>query len=468
MIHMTITAHFGRSMRRASVVGLAVLSLTACNDLREDLLAAEDPDIISPEAVRSAAGAEAQRTGALSRLRDIGPGGGGSNGTVWTQGGLLVDEWKSSNTFSQHNETDERKVQDNNGVALSILQVLYRARTSAREAINGLREYKPQPAASIGQMYLILAFAEMSLAETFCNGIPLGDASTGSVVYGPPLSNAAVYNIALTHADSGLALSTASDAATVAIRNSLLITKGRILINLGRFADVTAVVSPVPTNYRFNATFAVTSGDNALWSINTNQKRFVVGDSIDPAGRILNALPFVSSRDPRIPTVGTPTGTSPVGRGFDNSTNFVQQNLFARSDPMPFLSGIDARLYEAEVLLRADNYAGMMTILNALRAAPQSLGAITTPALAALPTPTTKDAAIDLYFREKAFWTFSRGMRLPDLRRLMRQYGRTEAQVFPRGTFFKTNQPYGTDINFPIFREELTNPEFTGCTDRNA
>ena len=52
----------------------------------------------------------------LSRLRDLGPGGGGSNGTVWTQGGLLVDEWKSSNTFFQHNETDERKVQDNNSV----------------------------------------------------------------------------------------------------------------------------------------------------------------------------------------------------------------------------------------------------------------------------------------------------------------------------------------------------------------
>jgi hypothetical protein len=110
----------------------------------------------------------------------------------------------------------------------------------------------------------------------------------------------------------------------------------------------------------------------------------------------------------------------------------------------------------------------MTTVLNTLRASPQSLGAVTTPAMAALTAPTTKDAAIDLYFREKAFWTFSRGMRLGDLRRLIRQYGRTEPQVFPKGTFFKTNQPYGSDINFPVFREELTNPQFTACTDRNA
>lgn len=467
MTPMNIPARILRTMRGAAVV-LAATALAACSDLREDLLEAEDPDIISPDAVKSAAGAEAQRVGALSRMRDIGPGGGGSNGTVWTQAGLLVDEWKSSNTFSQHNETDERKVQDNNGVALAMIQALYRARTSSFEAINGLREYKPTPAANIGQMYLVLAFAEMTLAENFCNGTPLGDASTGEVKYGPPLSNQAVFQLALAHADSGLALSSATDAATVAIRHSLAIAKGRILLNLGQFSAVTAAVSAVPTNYRNNATFAVTSGDNALWSINTNQKRFTLGDSVDPAGRIINAIPFASSQDPRLRNTGTSTGTSPAGRGFDNSTNFIRQDVFGRSDPIPLFSGVDARLFEAEVLLRNDDFAGMMAILNALRGTAQSLGPINSPVMPALPVPTTKDAAIDLYFREKAFWTFSRGMRLPDLRRLIRQYGRTEANTFPRGTFFKTNQPYGTDINFPVFREELTNPAFTGCTNRNA
>ena len=348
-----------------------------------------------------------------------------------------------------------------------MLRDAYRVRTSAREAINALTEFKPAPAANIGQMFFAMAFAEMSLAENFCNGIPLGDASTGAIEYGPPLSNTAVFTLALAHADSGLALSTATDAASVAIANQLRVLKGRLLIDLGRFSDVTAVVSAVPTNFIFNATFALTSGDNAVWSINTNQKRFVVGDSIDQVGRIFNAIPFASAKDPRVPVVGTSTGTSPAGRGFDNFTNMVTQSVFGRSDLIPYVSGVDARLQQAEVALRADDYAGMMTILNALRAAPQSLGTVTTPAMAALPLPATKDAAIDLYFREKAFWTFSRGQRLPDLRRLVRQYSRTAANVFPTGTFFKTNTPYGPDVNFPMIREELANPEFTGCTDRN-
>jgi hypothetical protein len=447
---------------------VAFFSLTACDSVREDLLAADDPDIISPDAVRSAAGAEALRTGALSRLRGLGPGGGGSNGTVWTQGGLFVDEWKSSNTFFQHNETDERKVQDNNGVALAMTRDLARARTSAIQAINGLREYKPTPTSSIGQMYFVMGYAELLLAETFCNGTPIGDTSTGEVVYGPPLSNTEVSTLALSHADSGLALSTATDAATVSIRHALAILKGRVLINLGRFGDVAAAVSAVPTDYRMNATFALTSGDNALWSINVSQKRFVVGDSVDPAGRIVNAIPFASLKDPRVPVTGTSTGTSPDGRGFDNSTNMVTQRLFGRSDAAPYVSGVDARLYEAEVDLRNDQFTAMTTKLNALRRAPQSLGVVTTPVMPDLVAPTTKDAAIALYFREKALWTFGRGMRLGDLRRQVRQYGKTADQVFPTGTFFKTNQPYGSDVNFPVFREELANPQFTGCTNRTA
>ena len=81
--------------------------------------------------------------------------------------------------------------------------------------------------------------------------------------------------------------------------------------------------------------------------------------------------------------------------------------------------------------------------------------------------PTTKDAALNIFFREKAFWQFGRGFRLGDLRRLVRQYGRTQDQVFPVGSFFKGGT-YGTDVNLPTPDTELTNPNFHGCIDRNA
>ena len=460
---MRMQLHRARSVVAAGTIALGTLALAACN-VKEDLLAADDPDIISPDAVKSAEGADALRIGALSRLRTITAGGEGA----WMLGGLLVDEWKSSDTFLQRNETDERKVQDNNGNVQGMLRDLYRPRTSAREAINALLEFKPQPAANIGQMYFVIAFAEMTLAENFCNGIPFGDASTGVPEYGPPISNAEAFQMALAHYDSALATTSATDAFTVSVKNAVLVGKARTLVNLGRIADAATAVATVPTSFRLDATFSLNSGSNQIWSLNTSQKRWTVGDSFDTRGVIGNAIPFASSKDPRIPVLGTSTGTSPAGRGFDGSTNFIQQNLFGRTDLTPIVSGLDARLIEAEAKINANDIAGMMSILNALRAAPQVLGAISSPVMPALTAPADKEAAITLYFREKAFWTFSRGQRLSDLRRLVRQYKRPEANVFPTGTFFKTGTPYGPDMNFPITRDELNNPEFTGCTNRDA
>jgi len=84
-----------------------------------------------------------------------------------------------------------------------------------------------------------------------------------------------------------------------------------------------------------------------------------------------------------------------------------------------------------------------------------------------LGAPVGIEAATSLLFREKAFWTFGRGQRLPDLRRLIRQYGRTQDVVFPAGLYFKGGS-YGTDVNFPVPSSEAVNPLYHGCLDRSA
>jgi len=58
-------------------------------------------------------------------------------------------------------------------------------------------------------------------------------------------------------------------------------------------------------------------------------------------------------------------------------------------------------------------------------------------------------------------------MRLGDMRRLIRQYGRTQDKVFPVGPYHK-GDVYGTDVNLPVTDTEATNPLFKGCKDRNA
>jgi hypothetical protein len=454
---MRISHHYARS------AAIIVIAAAACTDPKQTLLDAPINTIIDTSAASSAAGADALRIGALSRLRQI-TAGSGAGDSPWMFAGLITDEWKSSDTFSQRNETDQRQVQDNNANWTPIVRDLYRTRTSAREAINALKTYLPNPPANIGQMYMVMATAELYIAEWICNGAPISEDPTP-----PQATNAEIYTVAAAHADSALSASAGTDAFSVSVHNAAAVLKGRILIEQGKFPEAAAAVASVPTNFQLLATFSLTSGSNQIWSLNTSAKRWTVGDSFDVTGIIKNSLPFASSKDPRIPVTGTTLGTSPAGRGFDNATNFIFTTLWARTDPTPIWSGIDARLMEAEAKLNASDFAGMMTILNALRTSPQNLGAISTPAMSTLATPATKADAVTLFFREKAFWTYSRGQRLGDLRRLIRLYGRAAdgSDTFPSGTFFKGGT-YGADVNFPMTVDETNNPNYTKCVDRKA
>ena len=459
-------------IRRASAAGalaLMIVSLGACSRTNDQLLQADTPDIINPSTVTSPEAADALRIGALGRVRGVTAGGEGA----WLLGTLLTDEWRSSDTFSQRNETDQRTVQESNANVQGMYTGLHQVRNSAREAINALTKYKPAPAWGIGQMWWAMGFAEMTLGQVFCNGIPLGDASTGVSIYTVPLTNADVFAAAIAHMDTALTFLTATDAATVAIKNTVLITRARLMVELGQFAAAAALVNPIATSFANTVvTFSLTSGDNQIWSLNNSAKRWTVGDSLDFLGRIINAIPYASLNDPRVPVKGSTLGTSSQGRGFDGSTNLVAQFLWGRSDPTNIVSGIDARLIEAEAALQVQDIAGMMTILNALRTTSQTIGAqagvaVTTGVMATLATPATQSAAVDLFFREKALWQFSRGFRLDDSRRLVRQYNRDQATVYPVGSAMKSGA-YGTDVNFPVTTNEYNNPNFKGCLDRKA
>ncbi len=438
----------------------AVVAATGCN-WKEELLAPQNPSVIDPASVNSPAAAEAVRVGAFGRLKSITAGGE----SMWLYGGLLTDEWKSSDTFSQRNETDQRTVQTNNANIQGAYTTVQQSRGFIRTAIDFLNKYTADSTRNIGQMYMAAGFTELTIAENFCNGVPETYTTNGVYEYGPQLTTDSVFKRAGFFFDSALARTNGSDALSVAQKQAVLVMRARVLVDQGQFANAAALVpvSAVPTNFQYLLTFDQSTGDNQIWSLNISAGRYTVGDSFDVTGVVKNALPFASAGDPRVAAVNTKKV------GFDGTTGLFSQGAFAqRTDPVPLVSGIDARLIEAEAKLNANDIAGMMTILNALRTSAQKLGNLSVPAMAAIATtPATKDDAVTLFFREKAFWTFGRGQRLSDDRRQVRQYGRTQDQVFPVGAFFK-GASYGTDVNFPVTDNEKTNPNFKGCIDRKA
>jgi starch-binding outer membrane protein, SusD/RagB family len=449
----------GWSTRAVAVLALAFAG--ACSEANERLLQVTDPDIINPADAQSPEGATAVANGVISTFASI-TGGGES---TWMFGGLLADEWSTSSTFIQNDETDQRSVQEFNSSVTNMLRQLYRTRTRADQAIALLNEFTPTNRALIAEMYLSRGFAEMQLALDFCNGIPIGNGNATPPEDGTPRSNAEVFALAAASLDSAIAASSGTDDASVRVNRASRIARGRVALAQGEFSAAAGFVSGIPSTFAYQHTFSLSTSTNTLWGQGLSARRYSVGDSVEGNNRsilVANAIPFASAGDPRLPVV---IRTSGAINGQDGQTYARTTTMWQQLTAVDVANGIDARMIEAEVELRAGRVAEWLAIHNALRAAPPVLGEIQPAAMAPLVDPGTETARVNLHFREKAFWTFSRGQRLGDMRRLIRQYGRTEATVFPQGVHYKGGN-YGTDVNLPVVTAERNNTNFTGCTDR--
>jgi hypothetical protein len=489
---MRLMPYSGRAITATFALGLATL-LGGCDKMKNSLLDAVDPDIIDPSSVQSAAGAVAVRNGALSRLRvataDCTGTCGSGNESSWIFGGLLADEFASSSTFVQNDETDQRQIQLNNSTVTVGLRALYRVRTAANQAIGLLQKYRPSPASDVAEMYFARGFAELQLASDFCNGIPLSDGSGDDVSLGSPLTVQQVFAVAAASFDSAMTIASGSDAASTSINNAARIGKARALLGQAsktNAAAAAALVTNVPTTFRYDVTASLTGGQNNLWGQTTSQLRTIVSDSVQGRSRnvvVKNAIPFLSSHDPRVPAhykiAANGKDTSVAQDG--GSLVISADSLWGQTSAIALAAGLDARLIEAEAALAAGDPAKMISILNTLRAAKIQITASsptatathpgwTVPVMAPLTDPGTQRAREDLLFREMAFWQYGRGFRLGNLRRLIRDYGRAAdgSDTFPVGTHPKGGT-YGTDVNLPITTDEQTgNPNFQGCIDRKA
>src|SRR6266700_3011542 len=342
-----------------------------------------------------------------------------------------------------------------------------RVRVLSEAAINALRQYKPVPATNIARMFAFISYVQTLMGEHYCNGTPLSDLEGTNVVPGQPISNDSMFGLALANADSAAANLGGGDSAKVA--QLIQVVRGRALLDRGQFAAAAAAVAAVPDNFHYDVEYSIASGDNQNWALNASARRYTLGDAEGT-----NGLNYRAALDPRIPNRRGPD------RIFDTAfpRPVDRQGIWGRESSIKIASGIEARLIEAESALRAGDAATWLAKLNQLRGA---AGAALLPVvvdtsyrpvagtlLAALTDPGASvpdTLRIKLMFRERAFWMFATGHRLGDMRRLMRQYGRTEAQVYPIGPWFKGGN-YGDAIQMPVPFDEQNNPNFVSCTDR--
>lgn len=451
---MHSTTSMRRIVRFSSAVAI-VLVAPACS---QDLLSVQTPNVISEGVIGSSLGVTTLRNGAI---QDFIVAFSGTLDAYAVASGNLGDEIQTTDNFADRFNTDARNSNELLGGALNTTyNNLQLARSNLTGAIEKWTAIKPTTTAfkdSLSEMFAIRGFTETAFAEGYCSGVPFSKVlASGDFEYGDPLTNAQILTRASATLDTAL-----SNATGATYRSLASIGKARVLLNQGQFAQAAAAVSAVPTAFKYTLFHSIATArqTNGIWSAMYNAgTRYTIGTSEGTNGIDYLVTPV----DPRVPWVPT------TNVGFDGtSTNLPRQQKYtSQSAPFVLADGIEARLIEAEARLQGATQAdrdAMFAQLNTLRAT-----GLTT-AIAALPAaPTTQAAAVDMLFKERAYWLYLTGHRLGDMRRLIRQYSRAATTVFPVGNVrYRPGLTYGNDVNLVIPFAERNNPKFNGCIDRN-
>lgn len=420
-------------MRTLSHATILLLVLGAAGCSRDDILDVSTPDIIDSGALDNPQGVQALYAGAVSEFTFQLNNAFG----LALVSALFTDEAMHASTPPAVREWDLRNVLSTNATAPALFLNLQRARHRADDAAARVAAIAGATDARVGELRAVSAFTFILLAEHYCSGVPVSQLA--GPVYGRPLTTTELL-------DSALVRLTAAAGATggdARVANLVAVLRGRALLNKGDFAGAAAAVAAVPTAYAYQVFHSTTTPRQ------TNQIPVQFGADIFsvPAGEGTNGLDFATANDPRVPILNTGLSRN------DGVTPMTQYRRYTtQADPVTHASGVEARLIEAEAALRGGDAGTWLTRLNDLRA--------TVTGLAPLADPTAADARVNTMFRERAFWLYLTAHRLGDLRRMVRQYGRAAATVFPSGAYHKQGLTRGTQVSFVVPQPEENNPEY--------
>lgn len=448
-----------RLLRWVPVVALP-LGVAACDV--DSLLDVEDPDVATPGSLADTTAFPVLYAGAIADFAVAyggsgATGGGGSNEGVILLSGLLSDEFKSMDTFDTRIRIDRRAIEDpdgdgasSNGQLEDAERNLHRARRAAEIAAETFSALGSPTDARRAEMLALAGYTYVLFGENYCAGVPFSEfpRGGGAPVYGAPTPTADIFARAIARFDSALAI-----APTGLIANLARVGKGRAQVNLAQYAAAAATVAPVPSNFNYRIFYSDnTAGqENGVWHYGRDNRRYGVPDA--EGG---NGIAWVTNEDPRAPNE---VSASPPFASTINEPLIIQGKYPERGSEIPLATGIEARLIQAEAAIAASNGTDYINFVNQARVAGGVAGDLTDPGATA--------GRVDQLFRERAYALYLTAHRLGDLRRLVRQYGRAVNTVYPTGTYFRGGN-YGTDVVLPLFVDELNNPNFAGCINRNA
>lgn len=422
------------------------------------------PDVVKTTSVSGKAALQSQLAGAYGDFAEAYFGSGYSASFIGAQAqegqviasALFTDEMHETDYFTNHLQVDLRTADRDNLTVDDAYRLIQRARLSADQTYLNFTTYDPTNTGRLTVLNLS-GFSYVLLAETYCSNVPISTAdASGNITYGAPVGTDSLLHAAEAKFRQVLSLAAGDSAATgdatdidyeVSRANVGL---ARALLDEGKYAAAAAAAANVPDGYSDMIERSSNSPgeENGVYYYTNIEVRYAVTSS--EGG---NGLPYPLGADPRIPV---DTATATLTLGLDGVSNdSIQQAYPLYGSSGPLATAVEARLIEAEAAMQAGNGGLYIAKINDARSN-WKLPALADPG---------GSAEVDTLFMERAYDLWLTGHRVGDLRRLMRQYGRTRTAVWPSGTYFKNNLQYGPQVAFPIPREEDNNPLYSdaGC-----
>ena len=482
-----------RTLPRLVLAGAFALALSGCDT--DEIVRVEDPAQLQPGATETAAAVPALVNGAF-RLFLGGYSGLGDDAFI-TASGVISDEFAWGDSFTTRFAADRRTLQAPvlTNISDAAYSRLHSSRVLAERAlalIDRFQDDLDDPEGMRSLLRTTQGYTYVTLSEGWCGGVPFsshppeGEIDPANIEYGPAQTTAQMNEAAIGFFDQALTQDPENELAMVG--------KGRALLNLGRYAEAEAAVAGVSNSFVFHLEHSTnTSAQNNAVAALMDNGRYTIsnlegglsstGAALRPDNNTATTAPsaeglnFRSANDPRLPYVAD-------GRCFTTAIFcYKNKNYPDFNADVPLASGVEARLIEAEAALARGDGVTMMAKLNDLRARVASIlpllypdqeqvfpaPAAGAPTLAPLVDPVTPAARRDLLFRERAFWLYNTGHRQGDLRRLIRNYGLPQSQVFPSGPYYRGGS-FGADVAYPVPFNEENNPEFvrSACVTTQA
>lgn len=420
-----------------AALGALVLGAVACDT--DSILEVPDPDVVSVPVFQDPTNLPGVRAGVIREFARALGGTQNDEGGQILASGTLADEIYHSGTFTDRQEIDARATTLTNGANTTAFFWVQRARNHAEQAA-GLYAASDQAGSDGHAEVLALAgFSYVVVGENYCSGVPFSTIPiSGEQEFGVPRSTDEIFGLAEARFDAALAL-----GPSPAITHLARIGKGRALLDRGRFDEAAQAVADVPTSFEHVVAYsdAVLDAYNAVWNLVNAERRWSAAGSEGT-----NGLPFLTWNDPRTPTTFT-------GPAFDNRVGHYEQRVYpGPGTDIPLATGVEARLIEAEAALRSGDRTTFLAKHAEVR------GRIGLDPLD--DAGRSDEELVDLHFAERAAWMWLTSHRLGDLRRLVRQYGRSPSAVYPVGPT-ELGEARGNHVALPVPFDETNNPNYS-------